>query len=146
MARGPCQVGVHKRHKVVSRPTIKELGDEMTWVLPPTPKVIRKVEMPLEKALVGIVKEMKESWKSSEKFVQDMLEVSWEMLSQMTALVDLVVLVVHRKRFVRTWEMGQLESDGEELPTRWLKKGKGKAKEVEPEEEAEEEGELEEEP
>ena len=42
--------------------------------------------------------------------------------------------------------MGWLESDREELPTRWSKKGKGKAKEVEPEEEEpEEEGEPEEE-
>ena len=37
------------------------------------------------------------------------------------------------------WEMGWLESNGEELPMRWLKKGKGKAKEIEPEEEVEEE-------
>ena len=68
------------------------------------------------------------------------------MLSQMTALVDLVELVVQGKRYVRTWEMSQPESDGEELPTRGSKKGKGKAKEVEPEEEVEEEGEPEEEP
>ena len=58
-------------------------------------------------------------------------------------------LVVQGKRYVRTREMGQPESNGEELPTRWSKKGKGKAKEAEledePEEdhEAEEEGELE---
>ena len=60
------------------------------------------------------------------------------------ALVDLVML--QGKRFVRMQEMGWPESDGEELPMRWSKKGKGKAKEVEPEQEAEEEGELEEEP
>ena len=73
-ARGLCQVGVHKRHKVgvrrrhkvVSRPTI-ELGDNTMWVLPPAPKVTRKVESPFEKALVGIMKEMKASWKSMEK-------------------------------------------------------------------------------
>ena len=53
--------------------------------------------------------------------------------------------MVQGKRFVRMWEMGQLESDGEELPMRWSKKGKGKAKAVEPEEEVEEEGEPEEE-
>ena len=35
--------------------------------------------------------------------------------------------------------MGQLESDREELPTRWSKKGKGKAKEAELEEEGPEE-------
>ena len=98
------------------------------WVLPPTPKVVGKVELPLEKALVGIVKEMKASQKSMEKIVQDALEVLWEMLSQMTALVDLVELVVQGKRFVRMQEMGWLESGREELPTRWLKKGKGKAK------------------
>ena len=89
------------------------------------------------------MKEMKVSRKSSEKIVQDMLKVSWDMLSQMTALVDLMELVVQG---VRTREMGWPESDGEELPMKWLKKGKGKAKETEPEEEAEEEGEPEEEP
>ena len=47
--------------------------------------------------------------------------------------------------FVRMREMGQPESDREEFPMRWLKKGKGKAKEIEAEEEVEEEGELEEE-
>ena len=62
----------------------------------------------------------------------------------MTALVDLVELVVQGKRFVRTWEMGWLESNGEELPMKWSKKGKGKAKEVELEEVGEEEGEPEE--
>ena len=61
------------------------------------------------------------------------------------ALVDLVELVVQGKRFVRTREMGRLESDGEELPTRWSKKGKGKAKEDELEEEPEEDGDVEEE-
>ena len=114
----------------------------------PAPKVVGKAELPFEKALVGIVKEIKVSWKSSEKIAQDALEVSWEMLSQMMALVDLVELVVQGKKFVRTWEMGQLESNGEELLMRWSKKGKGKGKgkEVEVEEEAEEEGEAEEEP
>ena len=64
------------------------------------------------------------------------------MLSQTTALVELVELVVQGKCFVRTREMGRPESDREELPTRWSKKGKGKAKEAElEEEELEEEGE-----
>ena len=58
-AWGPCQVGVHKKHKVmskvVSKAIIEELGDDMTCVLPPAPKVIRKVETPFEKALAGIV-------------------------------------------------------------------------------------------
>ena len=59
--QGLCQVGVCKRCKVMSRLTIEELGDDMMWVLPPTPKVIGKAETPLEKTLVGIMKEMKES-------------------------------------------------------------------------------------
>ena len=146
MVQGLCQVGVCKKCKVVSKATIKELGDNATWVTPPTPKVIRKVETPLEKALAAIVKEMKVRQKSSEKIAQDMLKVLWETLSKTMALVDLVELVVQGKRFVRTQEMGGPESDGEELPVRWLKKGNGKAKEIEPEEEAEEEGEPEEEP
>ena len=62
------------------------------------------------------------------------------------ALVDLVELVVQGKHFVRMREMGQPESDGEELLTRWSKKGKGKAKEAKLEEEVEKEGELEVEP
>ena len=52
--------------------------------------------------LAGIVKEMKVSQKSSEKIRQDVLKVLQEMLSQMTALVDLVELVVQGKRYVRT--------------------------------------------
>ena len=136
---------MRKKCKGVSKPTI-ESGDDAMWVLPPAPKVAGKAELPLERALVGIMKEMKAIRKSIEKIVQDALEVSWAVLSQMTALVDLVVLVVQGKMFVRTQEMGQPESDGEELPMRWSKKAKGKAKEVELEEEAEEEGELEEEP
>ena len=56
----------------------------------------------------------------------------------------MVELVVQGKRFVRTREMGRPESDGEELPTRWLRKGKGKAKEDESEEEPEVEEEAEE--
>ena len=60
------------------------------------------------------------------------------------ALVDLVELVVQGKHFVRTREMGRPESDGEELPTRWSRKGKGKAKEDESEEELEVEEEVEE--
>ena len=109
------------------------------------PKNCQEVESLLEKALVGIIKEMKASRKSSEQIARDALEVSREMLSQMMALVDLVELVVQQKRYVRTREMGQLESNREELPTRWSKKGKGKAKEDETEEELEEDGEVEEE-
>ena len=97
MAQGLCQVGVRKKCKVVSKATIKESGDNVTWVPPPTPKVVRKAESPFEKALVGIMKEMKASWKSSEKIAQDALELSQEMLSQMMALVDLVELVVQGK-------------------------------------------------
>ena len=109
-AWGLHQVRVCKRHKVVSRLTI-ESGDNATWVPLPTPKVIGKAESLLEKALVGIVKEMKASWKSMEKIAQDALEVSWDTLSQTMALVGLVDLVVQGKRFVRTWEMGWPESD-----------------------------------
>ena len=90
------------------------------------------------------MQEMKATQKSMERIAQDMLKVSWDILSQTTALVDLVELVVQGKRFVRMQEMGQLESNGEELLTRWLRKGKGKAKEAEPEEEVEEEREPEE--
>ena len=144
MVRGLRQVRVCKKRKVMSKATIVELGDDMTWVPPPTPKVVGKVATPLEKALAGIVKEMKMSRKSLERIAQDALEVSHEMLSQMTALVGLVELVVQGKRYVRMREMGWPESDGEKLPTRWSKKGKGKAKEAESEEEElEEEGELE---
>ena len=54
--QGPCQVGVHKkrkvRSKVISKVIIEESGDDMTWVLPPAPKVIGKAESPFEKALV----------------------------------------------------------------------------------------------
>ena len=67
MAQGPCHVGVHKRCKVMSRLTIEESGDDTTWVPPPAPKFFGKAELPLEKALVGIMKEMKESRKSVEK-------------------------------------------------------------------------------
>ena len=121
MVQGLCQVGVCKKCKVglkvVSKTIIEESRDDVTWVLPPTPKAIGKVESPLEKALVAIVKEMKASQKSLEKIAQDMLEVLWEMLSQMMALVDLVELMVQGKRYVRTQEMGQPESDEEELLT-----------------------------
>ena len=50
-AWGPRQVGMHKKRKAMSKATIDEEGDNMTWVPPPTPKVAGKVEMPLEKAL-----------------------------------------------------------------------------------------------
>ena len=145
MARGPHQVGVRKKCKVTSKATIEEEGDDVAWVPLPAPKVVRTAESLFEKALVGIVKEMKASQKSLERIAQEALKVSHDMLSQTTALVDLVELVVQGKRFVRTWEMGQPESDGEELPMRWYKKGKGKAKEDESEEELEEDGEAEEE-
>ena len=143
MAWALRQVGVRKKHKVVSKATIKEDGDNMAWVLPPAPKVTRMMESPFAKALVGIVKEMKTSRKSLEQIVQEALEVLCAMLSQTTALVDLVELVVQGKHFVRTREMGWPESDGEEPPTRWSRKGKGQAKEDESEEEPEEDGEPE---
>ena len=64
MAWGPCQVGVHKKCKVMSKATIEEEGDDMAWVPLPAPKVVGMTELPFEKALVGIMKEMKASWKS----------------------------------------------------------------------------------
>ena len=145
MAWGPRQVRVRKKRKVVSKATIKESGDNMTWATPPAPKVVGKVDTPFEKALVGVVKEMKASWKSPERNAWEALEVLCEMLSQTMALVDLVELVVQGKHFVRMREMGRPESDREELPMRWSKKGKGKAKDAESEEEPEEDGEPEEE-
>ena len=144
-ARAPRQVGVRKKCKVMLKATIKEDGDDTAWVPLPAPKVTRMAESPFTKALMGIVKEMKASRKSLEQIAQEALEVLCEMLSQTTALVDLVELVVQGKRCVRTREMGGPESDGEELPTRWSKKGKGKAKEAELEEEPEEDHEVEEE-
>ena len=142
---GPRQVGVHKKRKITSKVTIEEDGDDTAWVLLPAPKAVGAAESPLEKAIAGIVKEMKASWKSSERIAQEALKVSHDMLSQMTALVDLVELVIQGKRFMRMQEMGWPESDREELLTRWSKKGKGKAKEDESEEEPEEDGEAEEE-
>ena len=138
MARGPC-----KKCKVVLKTTIDGDEDDAEWVPPPTPKVTRTAESPLTKTVVVIMKEMKASRKSSERIAQETLEVSRAMLSQTMALVDLVELVVQGKCFVRTCEMGQPESDGEELPARWSRKGKGKAKEDESEEEPEVEEEAE---
>ena len=138
--QGPC-----KKRKVVSKATIEGDKDNAAWVLPPpAPKFAGMAESPFAKALVGIVKEMKMSWKSSERIAQEALKVLHTMLSQTTALVNLVELVVQGKCFMRTCEMGRLESDGEELPTRWSRKGKGKAKEDELEEEPEEDDEAEE--
>ena len=144
--------GPRKKHKVISRATIE--GDEedaewdeedAEWVLPsPAPKAAGTAESPFMRALAGVMKEMKASWKSLERIAQDALEVSRVMLSQTMALVDLVKLVVQGKHFVRTHEMGWPESNGEELPTRWSRKGKGKAKEDELEEEPEAEEEAEE--
>ena len=140
-ARGP-----HKKCRVVSRATIEGDEEDAEWVPPlPAPKVTGTVESLFSRALAGMVKEMKASWKSSEQIAQDALEVSCAMLSQTMALVNLVELVVQGKRFVRTCKMGRPESNGEELPTRWSRKGKGKAKEDESEEEPEEDGEAEEE-
>ena len=147
-ARGP-----RKKRKIVSRATIEGDEGDVEWDPPsPAPKVAGTVNLPLTRALVAVVREMKAGWKSLEQIVQDALKFSREMLSQTTALIDLVELVVQGKRFVRMRKMGQPESDGEELPTRWLKKSKGKAKEdeweeeMEAEEEAEERDELEGEP
>ena len=54
-----------------------------------------------------------------ERIVWDALKVLQESLSQTTALVDLVNLVVQGKHFVRMHKMGQLESNKEKLPMRW---------------------------
>ena len=89
MAWGPHQVRVRKKRKVVSKATIEASGDDTTWVPPPAPKVVGKAEMPFEKALAGVMKEMKASRKSSEQIAQEVLEVLHEMLSQTMALVDL---------------------------------------------------------
>ena len=137
--RGPC-----KKRKVVLRATVEGDKDDVEWALPPTPKVTGMAESPFSRALAGVMKEMKASWKSSERIAQETLEVSHAILSQTMALVDLVELVIQGKHFVRTREMGQPESDGEELLTRWSRKGKGKAKEDESEEEPEVEEEAEE--
>jgi hypothetical protein len=131
-ARGP-----RKKRKVVSKATLDGDEDDAEWVPPSTPKVTGTAESPLAKTVAVIMKEMKASRKSSERIARETLEVSRAMLSQTTALVDLVELVVQGKRFVRTREMGRPESDGEELPARWSRKGKGKAKEDESEEEPE---------
>ena len=134
---GKCEIGrkpvtaqgQHKKHKVISRATIEGDEDDVAWVPPaPAPKVAGTAESPFTKALASVAKEMKMSRKSSERIAQEVLEVSHAMLSQMTALVDLVELVVQGKRFVRMHEMGRPESNGEELPVRWSRKGKGKAK------------------
>ena len=137
-ARGP-----RKKRKVISKTTIDGDEDDAEWVPPPTPKVTGTAESPLTKTVAVIMKEMKASRKSSERIAWETLEVSRAMLSQTMALVDLVELVVQGKRFVRTREMGRPESDGEELPARWSRKGKGKAKEDESEEEPEVEEEAE---
>ena len=137
--------GLRKKRKVVLKATIEGDEDDAAWVLLlPAPKVAGTAESLLAKALVGVVKEMKMSQKSSERIVQEALKVLCAMLSQTTALVDLVELVVQGKHFMRTCEMGQPESNREELPTRWSRKGKGKAKEDESEEEPEEDDEAEE--
>ena len=150
---GKCEIGgkpvtawgPHKKRKVVLRATIEGDEEDAEWVPPsPAPKVTRTAELLFTRALAGVVKEMKASWKSLERIAQDALKVSRVMLSQTTALVDLVELVVQGKRFMRTHEMSQPESDGEELLTRWSRKGKGKAKEDELEEEPEAEEEAEE--
>ena len=149
---GKCEIGgklvtawgPRKKRKVVSKVTVEGDEDDVEWAPPPTPKVTGTAELPLTKAIAVIVKEMKASWKSSERIVQETLEVSRAMLSQTMALVDLMELVIQGNRFVRMREMGRLESDGEELPTRWSRKGKGKAREDESEEEPEVEEEAEE--
>ena len=150
-SHGKCEIGgkpvtaqgLCKKRKVVSRATIEGDKEDAEWVPPlPAPKVTRMAESPFTRAHAGVVKEMKASRKSSERIAQDMLEVSHAMLSQTMALVNLVELVVQGKHFVRMCKMGRPESDGEELPTKWSRKGKGKAKE----DESEEEPEVEEEP
>ena len=152
-SHGKCEIGgkpvtawgLCKKCKVVSKATIEGDEDDVVWVpLLPAPKVSRTAESLFTKALASVTKEMKMSRKSSERIAQETLEVSHTMLSQTTALVDLVELVVQGKCFVRMCEMGQPESDGEELPARWSRKGKRKAKEDESEEEPEEDEEAEE--
>ena len=77
-ARGP-----HKKCRVVSRATIEGDEEDAEWVPPlPAPKVAGTVESPFTRALVGVVKEMKASRKSSERIAQETLEVSRAMLSQ----------------------------------------------------------------
>ena len=148
---GKCEIGgkpvttwgPRKKRKVVSRATFEGDEEDAECVLPsPAPKVTGMAESLFTRALAGVVKEMKASRKSSERIAQDALKVSHAMLSQTMALINLVELVVQGKHFVRTCEMGRPESDREELPTRWSRKGKGKAKE----DESEEEPEVEEEP
>ena len=102
----------------------------MEWVPLPTPKVTGMMESPFMRALVGVIKEMKASRKSSEWIAQDVLKVLHRLLSQTMALVDLVELVVQGKHFVRTREMGQLESDSEELPVKWPEKAKGRPRKM----------------
>ena len=80
-AWAPCQVEVCKKRKVVSKVTIEEDGDDAAWVPPPAPKVTGTMESLFTKALTGVVKEMKASWKSLEWIAQEALEVSCEMLS-----------------------------------------------------------------
>ena len=75
MAWALHQVGVHKKHKVMSKVTIKEDGDDAVWVLPSAPKVTGMTELPFAKALAGIIKEMKASRKSSEQIAQEALEI-----------------------------------------------------------------------
>ena len=87
--------GLRKKRKVVLRAMIEGDEDDAVWVPPPpAPKVAGMAETPFAKALTGIVKEMKMSQKSSERIAQEALKVSRAMLSQTTALVDLVELVV----------------------------------------------------
>ena len=152
-SHGKCEIGgkpvtaqgLCKKCKVVSKATIEGDEDDVVWVPPPpAPKVAGTAESLFAKALASVVKDLKMSQKSLERIAQETLEVSRTMLSQTTALVNLVELVVQGKHFVRTCEMGWLESDGEELPVRWSRKGKGKAKEDESEEELEEDEEVEE--
>ena len=99
---GKCEIGgkpvmvqgPRKKRKVISRATVEGDEDDAEWVVQPTPKVTGTAESLFSRALTGIVKEMKASRKSSERIAQETLEVSRAMLSQTTALVDLVELVV----------------------------------------------------
>ena len=97
-SHGKCEISgklvmarrLRKKRKVMSKAMIEGDEDDAEWAPLPTPKVTGTAESPLTKAIAVIVKEMKASRKSLERIAQETLEVSRAMLSQTTALVDLV--------------------------------------------------------
>ena len=74
-SHGKCEIGgkpvtvrgPRKKCKVVSKVTVEGDEDDAEWAPPPTPKVTGTAESPFTRALVGVVKEMKASRKSSER-------------------------------------------------------------------------------